>query len=522
MNKKFFEKLSAKAQILILVGILVFVNLLAGKFYFRLDLTQHKKFSIAKATKQVVQDLDDILIVKTYFSPALPTDLQNGISFVQDSLKEFASISHGKIRLKNEDTTNETVKGQALQNGIPQISVTVREKDELKAQNVFLGMGLFYHDKKEIFPVLTAKEIANLEYDFAIALKKLTQETQSKKKLGFVANHSSWQEDELSGLKKELEKIYQVSTAVDLENAQDLDGLLIFSPQEAFSESEKFTLEQKILAGVPVMFFLDRLPNVTKAGENPNLTPMENGLDDLLQHFGLKLSQELVADVSMDRLAYSQGFMRVVTSYPLFPLVTANSGGLNLQHPITSSLSQVSLKWPAHLEIENPDGLKSEVLLASTAKSSTIKTPFNIDPAGVRGGDNFAKRNFAVLTTGKVESCKFCHNQALQAGVEDVLQSGDNVKILTVANSHFLHPNFLDPSGNEGKFLLNAVDFLVLDENLISIRSKANFSRPLDKLLDENGDIPQNAKLAAKFFNLAFVPLVVLAFGVWIHFKRKR
>jgi ABC-type uncharacterized transport system involved in gliding motility auxiliary subunit len=269
-----------------------------------------------------------------------PVDLKTNLSYAADVLRELKSRAGGNLRIENVDVADSNGQNAARSAGIPQISVTVREKDELKAQNAFLGLGIFYHGKSEIFPVLTANEVANFQYNFAIAILKLTSENSAKKRIAIVENHSSFGENDFKNLRKSLEKIYAVEK-ISLENAENFDALLVFSPAEKFTENEKFLLEQKILGGTPALFFLDKLPDVTKADAPPSLNSIETGLDDFFENWGLKISNELIADVSMDRLSYSQGFMRVMTSYPLFPLVTENTGGLNLNHPTTAGLGQV-------------------------------------------------------------------------------------------------------------------------------------------------------------------------------------
>ena len=59
-------------SILLIIGIIVFVNLVSEQFYFRIDLTEDEQYTLSDATKDILKDLDDPITVKAYFSENLP------------------------------------------------------------------------------------------------------------------------------------------------------------------------------------------------------------------------------------------------------------------------------------------------------------------------------------------------------------------------------------------------------------------------------------------------------------------
>ena len=532
MKNKFLSNLSLKAQIIVFIIILAFVNLIGQEVYFRFDLTENKKFTLSAPTKEIVSNLDDIIVVKTYFSEKLPINFKNNIDYVKDILHEFENVAKGNFSIKQQDVTKEDIKREALMDGIPELGVTIKEKDELKAQNVFLGMSLSYHGKKEIFPALTYEEVSNLEYNLITAIYKLTQKEAEKKKIGLVKVHSSFGENDLETIKKEIGKMYEI-VEINLDQKSDVNTLIILGPNESFTLKEKFFLEQEILKGKSVLIFADRIADITKNDANMNsLQPIETGLEEILENLGITLEKELVADVSMDRLSYSQGFMRVTTNYPLFPLITKNTGGFSNENVITASLNQVSLKWPSHINFQEKENLKSEVLLSSTSRASLKRSPYDINPEASgaffgRNESDTGKYNFAVLTQGKLKSSLYAKNEEATKDLEIeeaeiLVESKIDTKFLIVANAHFLRANSLNPEGDEMKFFLNAVDFLTMDEKLISIRAKSDFIRPLDKKINEEGKIPENIKTTIRVINLGLIPLIVVMIGLFIYFRRKK
>ena len=57
---------------LLIIGILVFVNLVSEQFYFRIDLTEDNQYTLSDATKDILKDLDVPITVKAYFSENHP------------------------------------------------------------------------------------------------------------------------------------------------------------------------------------------------------------------------------------------------------------------------------------------------------------------------------------------------------------------------------------------------------------------------------------------------------------------
>ena len=61
-------------QVVILIAIVIVVNLIADKLFFRLDFTADGRYTLSNATKNVLKDLDDVVTVKAIFRKiCLPT-----------------------------------------------------------------------------------------------------------------------------------------------------------------------------------------------------------------------------------------------------------------------------------------------------------------------------------------------------------------------------------------------------------------------------------------------------------------
>ena len=61
--------------ILIVVLIVVVINILSESYNFRVDLTEDKEYTLSKATRDILKNLDMPVTVTAYFSENLPTNV---------------------------------------------------------------------------------------------------------------------------------------------------------------------------------------------------------------------------------------------------------------------------------------------------------------------------------------------------------------------------------------------------------------------------------------------------------------
>lgn len=73
MNTKKIEDI---LKLVITIVVLVLINIIASRFFFRVDLTEEKRFSIKKATKDMLQNLDIDVYIEVYLAGDLNADFQ--------------------------------------------------------------------------------------------------------------------------------------------------------------------------------------------------------------------------------------------------------------------------------------------------------------------------------------------------------------------------------------------------------------------------------------------------------------
>ena len=160
------------ALILIVTGILIAVNVIAQRFFFRLDLTEDRRYSIAPATRAVLEGMDDVVNIDTYFSRNLPPYLINLRRQVEDTLDEYRAYSGGMLHVEFKEPGGDPFTLEKLRTlGIPQVQLEILEKDQFRMTNVYLGIALLYGGRKEVIPVV--QDTSRLEYELTGALVRL-------------------------------------------------------------------------------------------------------------------------------------------------------------------------------------------------------------------------------------------------------------------------------------------------------------------------------------------------------------
>ena len=272
--------------------------------------------------------------------------------------------------------------------------------------------------------------------------------------------------------------------------------------------------------------------------EGLNVNPLQTGLNDLLEHYGVKLNDNLVLDVSMGQLVYSQGFMTVTTGYAYFIKVLKQyqyrtgetSDGLSQDSIITNQLESLTLNWASSLELLPQEDTSVEAIaLAKTSRGGwTAQSPYNISPtnrqfqppASMQQAHTVAvslSGTFKSFYAGKAvppgESSESDEAVAVKPAEEERTTKTDSeaTQIVVVGNSQFVQQGQRDGQ----LFFLNTVDWLTLGEELINIRSHGATNRPLK-------EISESEKFFLKFISIAGVPLLVIAFGLVRFFLRRR
>ena len=505
----------------LLLLILAVVNLISDRVFTRLDLTENKEFTISQSTKDLLRGLDDVVNVKVYFSKDLPSYMASLPKSVRDLLDEFSAFGRGKLRVQWEDPAASPEQENKLRTlGIPQVQLDVIQRDKREVANVYLGMAVLYEDRHEVLPVVQGPW--GLEYELVAAILKVTRKESPK--LGILTRYTQQDLDgRYSEMMRALRKQYEVQT-VDLDGgkkaiADDISTLILLGPKD-MKDPEKYRIDQFIMRGGNVLAMLDvlELQGGVLQGER-----ISSGLEDMMARYGVRCNNDMVVDRVSAVASFASGYFRFMSNYLLWPKVVKQ--GFSTENPIVSKLETISLPWTRSFEaVSNPPDSVEVTLLASSSPNSWTTTDFaNLNPQQQWNPkpEDLRPRGLVYALNGVFPS--FFAGKPIPAvadsGAAPIDSAGrrdlsEPTQMIALGSTYFCIDQQV---GGNMTFLLNAVDWMSLGDELIGIRSREASDRPLK-------DISEGTKRLIRILGIALVPLIVVIVGLarWLAGSRMK
>jgi gliding-associated putative ABC transporter substrate-binding component GldG len=505
------QKTQTLVRALLVLGILALINVISIRVFGRLDLTAQKVYTLSDASKKLVGSLDDRVTVKAYFTEDLPAPYNNNRRAVLDMLNDYKAYAKGNLEYEFVNPQGEKGEQEAQEQGIAPVQVQVVNADKLEVKRGYLGLVMLYEDKKEVLPVV--QNLSSLEYDISSALKRLT--TRTKKKIGYTTGHG---EAEISTMRQAYQALAQQYDPVPVDLSKgapvpsDIAALLVISPQTAFQDSAKYQLDQYLMRGGKIAFLLNRINATlqTRTGQ-----PLNLGLDDMLESYGIRVNPDLVRDAQCASVGVTQqqGSFSITSQVP-FPYIPVASA-FDVSNPIVKDLRSVFFFFASSLDTTgvSAKGLKADVLVRSSKRSGRQTGFFVIDPLQQYTPADLAESGIplAAIVEGSFTS-SFVGKQPAP-----VVTQSPETRIIVIGDGDFMKDQYLGGRGNL-TFFSNIVDYLADDVGLITIRSKNVTPPPLEQVSD-------GTKQLVKYADLIGPPLLIIGYGLFrwrrrVAFKR--
>jgi gliding-associated putative ABC transporter substrate-binding component GldG len=568
MNKRTRAATESIAFLGAVAGILVLCNVLGVFFFGRLDVTQNKLFSLSDGSKRVVQNLEDNLEVTAYFTKDLPPPFNATERYVRDLLEEYATASNGKFKLRFVNPAeSEELQKQAEAEGVQRVAHQKIENDAVQVVEGYRGIVFNYLGERRAIPAVSGTE--GLEYDITQTLKELAGE---KIKIGVLGGHEGpTLAQGLTVLKQLLPTYDVVETSAASPIDKTLQALLVVAPENPLSEDELRNIDAFVMNGGSLGVFGGTL-KVKQEQAELTATPVDTGLNRLLEKWGVRIGKEVLADAQCGQAPFQTPMgIQIPVAFPPVPIISFDDE--QSKHPAAYRLNQVFLPFGAPLqetgELKADKDVKLTVL-ARTTKNSWLLTGESIDlkPRHPREwviGEQRGPFPMAIAIEGKLPSAFRAEAVSSAEGAAPQGPRGPEratkpVHVLVVGSSGFVRDEFLPPPDRAGQrdinssvaFGLNAVDWLAQEDALIAIRAKsvedpvievpqtvkeaetevkdaakqgdeAGAQAALDKRKVALEDWDQK-KARYKLFNVIFMPALLVAFGLvrWQLRKKKR
>lgn len=545
-------------------GIVLFINILASFFYTHLDLTEEKRFTLTRPTRTLLGGLKDRVYVRVLLEGDFPAGFKRLQTATREMLDDFRGES-GYIDYQFEDPNEGTLeqvnerRKSLAEEGIIPVNLQVREEGE-RTQKLVYPIAIFNFGTRRVVVKLLENESANLnpnvvinnsvsllEYKFANAIKKLM--TAQRPIILFTRGHGELDELQTTDLERSLRQFYdtdRVTLDSVLSIKKECAVLVVAKPRTAFSEKEKFRIDQYVMQGGKVLWLIDRmgvaLDSLRADGRFvPSDYPLN--LEDQLFKYGIRIQPDLALDLQCTKIPLRTGQMGNAPQYELFPwfyhLAVSPSSG----HPIVKNLDRVELRFASSIDtIRTKTPVRKTVLLQTSQYSrlqfSPIELNFEIvkydpDPAKFDKG----KQTVAVLLEGAFPSNY--ENRVSEEMAAGLAQLGTPFKPVSeptrqiVVSDGDVAANFIrDPAKKvwlplgfnhyenstyaNKDFIINAIEYLIEADGVIEARAKEVKLRLLDgvKAKDEK-TMWQAVNLGAP---LAFLGL----FGWFFNWRRRR
>ncbi|WP_240676224.1 gliding motility-associated ABC transporter substrate-binding protein GldG [Botryobacter ruber] len=541
---------------LLWIGGIILLNILATTYFFRIDLTEDKRYTIAPVTKQMLDALEDEVVVEVYLEGTFPAGFKRLQQSVRETLDEFRIYADGNLRyvfIDPTDIQNDTARAtyfrQLASKGIMPTNLHATEDGKQVERLVFPGAVVKYKGKEAGVNLLKGnlaasaderlnQSVEGVEYELATAIRKVA--FPSQKIIGYIMGQGELEMEQTADLLGSLQEYYRVARGElsQIPTLEGLDLLIVAKPTKPFSEAEKYKIDQFIMNGGKAIFYVDALnANMDSLGTGGTFAmPYNLNLDDLFFRYGVRLNQNLIMDLN-------SGFIPVVTGYMgerpqteminwrFYPLLNNFS-----KHPITRNLDAVYTKFVGTMDSVRADGIRKTPLIFTSRYSRILPAPAPLSLEEARMEVNPEQYTAGPQPVGYLLEGRFSslfRNRRAPAGAANpkVRESGEETKIAIFSDGDLVRNDINPRTGqpyelgfdryNNIKFAnrelaLNTVHYMLDSEGLINVRSKEIALRPLDKVrIKEERTRWQLLNLVA--------PLVLLGiFGIARYYLRKR
>lgn len=468
---------------------------------YRVDLTQHRLYTLSPGTLRIIERLDEPLNLKLYYSEQASRELPQFRQYAQrvrELLEELAARSKGKLILQVIDPEPfSEAEDEAAAHGLQAVPLGA------SGQSLYFGLvGSNSTDGESAMPFIQPNKEAFLEYDLAKLISTLSVDKPPVLAVlsslpigpGMDANgqlQQGWAIDRQLGEFFEVRRLQADPSGI----ADDVDVLMLVHPK-GLSEDTQYAIDQFVLRGGRLLVFVDPDAETDTAaslmGAGALEAPRSSDLPALFAAWGLGYDPSRI--VLDSRLAMQ------VQSTPDAPpsrhlaVLGLGKDVLNQNDVVSADLDVVHLSGAGALTLRDGSPLKLEALAQSSDSAMLV------DASRVRQASDPATLYQDFKPTGKPFVLAARLSGLLKtafpqrSGKDHLAESKQPANIIVIADTDLLsdrlwvqvqdflgQPNY-SAFANNGDFVYNAVDNLVGNQDLIAVRTRTASQRPFEKV----------------------------------------
>jgi len=551
-------------EFLFLLVIILIVNFISSHLYHRFDLTADNRYTLKAQTRDILEDMDDVVYFKVYLSGDMPIGLKRMQDRLREMLEEFRihAGEHVQYRFINPYEGDDEGNRQALfdelrKRGLKATNVKSRDEEGGMTQKVIFPGAIANLGEKATAvnllknnPGLSAEEnlnhsIQSLEYKLLDAIYKLTLDR--KKSIGFITGQGELDRYQVGDITNALSDYYQVDRVDPEQSPADLDRyqtLIIARPTQAYSRKAKYALDQYLMEGGSLLWLIDRVKismDSLRTGSSTMATIGQLNLSDQLFKYGVRINPNLVRDVQCAVIPVNTAYKGdqpqfSPTPWVFFPLLSSPNN-----HPINKNLNMIRTEFISSMDtLPAYPGLQKKVLLTTSSRSMTVQAPTMVSLSEVASQPDPRSFNQSHLITGVLLEGQFQSvfknrfvddlEQTTSVSFHEtsrdtrmiVLSDGDMIRNKVrhrpdgTMISELGYDQYTRQTYGNKDFLINAIHYLADKQGLIDIRAREVKMR----LLDTNQI--REERVTWQLINVGLPILLIILFGVVKNILRKR
>jgi ABC-type uncharacterized transport system involved in gliding motility auxiliary subunit len=512
MQRKGFETLLYSAGgVAILAAILVAANFLLGAFTARVDLTDGRVYTLSPGTKGILSKLEAPVRIRLYYSQgsnAVPVGLKTFAKRVEDLLAEYRAAAGGKVIIEkfNPEPDSDAEESAALDNVEGQLTNT--------GEKFYLGLSVSFLDQKAAIPVLAPDRERLLEYDITRAISQVA--AIKKPVVGIMSNLPvlgrslnpmlKQQPTEPWVFAAELKRIFDVR-AVDMEVERipdEIKVLVVIHPRNLM-ETTEYAIDQFVLRGGKLIAFVDPYAYFDQQPDMQNpfggSQAGQSSLYNLFKAWG--------TDMDMNKVIADSTYASGAGPRLLPTLLSLNTEALNQEDVVTSQVGTLLIPFSGAFKGKPAAGLAQTVLVRTSRNSMPVDliiATLSGEPS-MRGFQPSGEQMpIALRLTGKFKTAfaegkpkpfmprvdkKAAEKKEPAKEEPQLKESAAENSVVLVADVDMLTDNaavevqdvfgqrLVIPRNGNLNFAQSLVEQMAGDANLISLRSRAAFTRPL-------------------------------------------
>jgi ABC-type uncharacterized transport system involved in gliding motility auxiliary subunit len=526
-SKRFETLLYSTGGVIALLAVLIAANFIISAINLRADLTDGHVYTLSPGSRAVLAKLEAPVKLRLYYSQgseAVPVGLKTFAKRVEDLLNEYKAAGRGKVVVeKFNPEPDSDAEDSAQLDGIEGQLTNTGEK-------FYLGLSIAFLDQKAAIPVLAPDRERLLEYDIT---RGIAQVGETKKPVVGVMSALPVMGRSLDPIRKlqpseawvliqKLKKIFDVrEIRLDAPNIDDdVKVLLVIHPRNLPEETE-YAIDQYVLRGGKLIAFVDPYAYFD---QQPDLQNPFGG-NQAGQSTFYNLFKAWGIDVDMGKVIADLTFASGAGPRLLPTLLALTTQALNLDDVVTSQVGTLLIPFGGAFKGKPAEGL-TQTVLARTSKNSMpvdlIIATLSGEPSTRGFQPSGEEMPLAIRLTGKFHTAfpegkprPFMppradrkkgpdeEKKAEEKAEPQLKQSKDENSVVLVADVDLLSDGaaveiqevfgqrVAVPRNGNLALALGLVEQLSGDSALISLRSRASFSRPLTVLREMEAQAQQ-------------------------------